>query len=92
MFLKTDYAQKNGGKLVSDINDADYVVLGHHKSQNFDHWLRQAEYFHKLAVQWLWVHQCVEERVLVDVIWFHRGHVVGLRMMLFVSESSSCVL
>ena len=73
MFLKTDYAQKNGGKLVSDINDADYVVLGHHKSQNFDHWLRQAEYFHKLAVQWLWVHQCVEEEAIVDVEEFVYG-------------------
>lgn len=59
--------QKHGGKLVPDIADADYVILGSHSARTFEERLKQAGNYGKLAVRPQWVFKCVEENEIVDL-------------------------
>lgn len=59
--------QKHRGKLVPDISGADFVILGHPTTQNFESWLRQAHYFGKTPVNPDWVLQSVKEGVILDL-------------------------
>ncbi|RPD82465.1 hypothetical protein L226DRAFT_27057 [Lentinus tigrinus ALCF2SS1-7] len=62
-----DPIKKHGGKLVPDINQADFVILGHPATTNFEEWLRQSAYYGKLPLKPQWVFDCLEEEEIVDV-------------------------
>ncbi|KAH9858103.1 hypothetical protein C2E23DRAFT_163989 [Lenzites betulinus] len=61
-----DAIKKNGGKLVPDIADADYVILGSPSTRTFEERLQQARNYNKLAVRPQWVFQCVEQAAIVE--------------------------
>ncbi|KAI0825043.1 hypothetical protein BC628DRAFT_1321028 [Trametes gibbosa] len=58
--------KKNGGKLVPDISDADYVILGSPSTRTFEERLQQTKNYNKLAVRPQWVFQCVEQGAIVE--------------------------
>ncbi|TFK94456.1 hypothetical protein K466DRAFT_593630 [Polyporus arcularius HHB13444] len=62
-----DPIKKYGGKLVADISQADFVILGHPATRNFEEWLRQSAFYHKLPLKPQWVFDCVEEEEILDV-------------------------
>ncbi|KAI0639493.1 hypothetical protein C8Q77DRAFT_1152470 [Trametes polyzona] len=62
-----DAIKKNGGRLVPDIADADYVILGSQMTRTFEERLKQAKSYKKIAVRPQWVYKCVEQDDIVDV-------------------------
>jgi len=58
--------RKNGGKIVSDIPQADVVILAPH-SKPFPDWLKRADQVDKPAVQASYVNACIEKGVVLDV-------------------------
>ncbi|KAI8990522.1 hypothetical protein BD414DRAFT_483911 [Trametes punicea] len=61
-----DAIKKNGGKLVPDIADADFVILGAPSTRTFEERLKQAGNYEKVAVRPQWVFACVEQNAIVD--------------------------
>ena len=41
--------------------------MGHPATKNFEEWLRQSDFYHKLPLKPQWVFDCLEEHELVDV-------------------------
>ncbi|KAJ2965345.1 hypothetical protein NUW54_g14149 [Trametes sanguinea] len=62
-----DAIKKNGGKLVPDIAEADYVILGSPSTRTFEERLKQACSYDKQAVRPQWVFECVERNAIVDL-------------------------
>ncbi|KAI0361517.1 hypothetical protein OH77DRAFT_1417783 [Trametes cingulata] len=62
-----DAIKKNGGRLVPDIADADFVILGSPSTRTFEERLKQADSCGKSAVRPQWVFQCVEQNEIVDL-------------------------
>ncbi|CDO71644.1 hypothetical protein BN946_scf184911.g115 [Trametes cinnabarina] len=62
-----DAIKKNGGRLVPDIADADYVILGAPSTRTFEERLKQAISYDKQAVRPQWVFECVEQNTIVDL-------------------------
>ncbi|KAI0698437.1 hypothetical protein C8T65DRAFT_12796 [Cerioporus squamosus] len=62
-----DPIKKHGGKLVADISQADFVILGHPNTKNFEEWLRQSAFYDKLPLKTQWVLDCLEEEEILDV-------------------------
>lgn len=65
---KTDVRpQRNKGRVVSDIVEADIAVLAQDfTSKNFDHWNKIAIQNKKVAVQSRYIRQCVKDCALLD--------------------------
>ncbi|KAL7285377.1 hypothetical protein ACG7TL_000472 [Trametes sanguinea] len=62
-----DAIKRNGGKLVPDIADADYVILGSPSTRTFEERLKQACSYEKQAVRPQWVFECVQQNAIVDL-------------------------
>ncbi|KAI0669806.1 hypothetical protein C8Q78DRAFT_146298 [Trametes maxima] len=62
-----DAIKKNGGKLVPDISNADFIILGSPSTRTFEERLRQASNYGKLAVRPQWVFECVERNEIVQL-------------------------
>ncbi|KAI0375090.1 hypothetical protein BV20DRAFT_960154 [Pilatotrama ljubarskyi] len=60
-----DAIKKNGGRLVPDIADADFVILGSPSTRTFEERLKQADNYGKSAVRPQWVFQCVEQNEII---------------------------
>ncbi|KAI0651943.1 hypothetical protein C8Q79DRAFT_68446 [Trametes meyenii] len=62
-----DAIKRNGGKLVPDISNADFIILGSPSTRTFEERLRQASNYGKLAVRPQWVFECVEQNKIVEL-------------------------
>ncbi|KAH9898309.1 hypothetical protein C8Q73DRAFT_394763 [Cubamyces lactineus] len=62
-----DAIKKHGGKLISEIKDADFVILGSPSSKTFEERLRQTQSRGKVAVRPQWVFECIEQNAIVDL-------------------------
>ncbi|KAI0778276.1 hypothetical protein BD413DRAFT_508065 [Trametes elegans] len=62
-----DAIKKNGGKLVPDIADADFVILGQPTTRTFEERLNQCINCQKVAIRSQWVFACVEQNAIVDL-------------------------
>ncbi|KAI0335181.1 hypothetical protein GY45DRAFT_886398 [Cubamyces sp. BRFM 1775] len=62
-----DAIKKNGGRLIPEIDDADFVILGSPSSKTFEERLRQAQTRGKVPVRPQWVFECIEQNAIVDL-------------------------
>ncbi|OBZ79371.1 hypothetical protein A0H81_01035 [Grifola frondosa] len=60
-----DGIKKNGGKIISEISQADYVILTQ-SSRSFKDLLKQTENAERPAVQAQFVYDCIEKQTLLD--------------------------
>ncbi|KAJ8495603.1 hypothetical protein ONZ51_g1599 [Trametes cubensis] len=61
-----DAIKKHGGRLIPEIDDADFVILGSPASKTFEERLRQTQNCGKVAVRPQWVFECIEQNAIVD--------------------------
>lgn len=59
--------QKNGGKMVGDIREADYVVLGNTLSKTFNGLLAQTNAANKPPLRANFIIDCIEQEALLDI-------------------------